>query len=703
MSATSTPSQGKRQVQVGTPLGLDDLMFHKMVAREGLSQLYELDLELFSIDPKIAPSKILGKNITVAWKWDPDGETRYFTGTAIKFGLARGEGKMSVYRCIVAPPMWLLTQNRNSRIFEEMATKDIIKKVLGEYSITADVMEGLGHAHEYCVQWNESDYDFICRLMERHGAYFYFKHEDGVSKLCIVKAGHAHGSMAWHEAVEVRDPGGSYGANLEHISHWGMQGQIRPDTSTMQDYNFKEPRANLEKTKTVSPDYTLGAVELYDYHGGYSDTGVGVDLVTVTAQASQADALVYQGVTNARSVGPGWVFAVKGDRVDWMTEKNMLTVSSEIELVQPGYDTRVSGGDTRFACTMTAVAKSVKWNAPQITPWPRIHGPQTAVVVNKNGQDLDVDEWGRVRVSFNWEREGTSSMLTRVSQMWAGAEWGGIAWPRKGQEVIVEHLNGDPDRPIITGRVYNDAAKPTHDPTSKASIFSIKSRTIGGGGFNALEFEDKAGKEYVFMHSQKDTHLRTTESHYELIGKEEHQVVTKDAMRKVDADQHQTIKGDNKLTVKGANHFKVTSDQLVSSDANVVTQAGQNVHIKAGMNVTIEGGVNVTLKVGGNFIAITPAGVDIKGVMVKVNSGGAAGSGPGTKAAAAKAPKDPMEGKPGAEAPEATKRDWAAVVQTIDSNPAAAALLAAADSGAPFCAVCEKARQDEEAARQANA
>jgi type VI secretion system secreted protein VgrG len=352
---------------------------------------------------------------------------------------------------------------------------------------------------------------------------------------------------------------------------------------------------------------------------------------------------------------------------------------------------------------MTAVAKSVKWNAPQITPWPRIHGPQTAVVVNKNGQDLDVDEWGRVRVSFNWEREGTSSMLTRVSQMWAGAEWGGIAWPRKGQEVIVEHLNGDPDRPIITGRVYNDAAKPTHDPTSKASIFSIKSRTIGGGGFNALEFEDKAGKEYVFMHSQKDTHLRTTESHYELIGKEEHQVVTKDAMRKVDADQHQTIKGDNKLTVKGANHFKVTSDQLVSSDANVVTQAGQNVHIKAGMNVTIEGGVNVTLKVGGNFIAITPAGVDIKGVMVKVNSGGAAGSGPGTKAAAAKAPKDPMEGKPGAEAPEATKRDWAAVVQTIDSNPAAAALLAAADSGAPFCAVCEKARQDEEAARQANA
>ena len=179
MSDTRSASQGNRQVQVGSPLGADALMFHKMVASEGLSQLYELDLELYSHDPKILPSKLLGKNLTIAWKWDPDGETRYFTGMAVRFGLLRGEQALAVYRCVLAPPLWLLTQNRNSRIFHNSTTKDIVKAILGEYSITADTLEGLDQLHEYCVQWEESDYAFICRLMERHGAYFYHKHENG--------------------------------------------------------------------------------------------------------------------------------------------------------------------------------------------------------------------------------------------------------------------------------------------------------------------------------------------------------------------------------------------------------------------------------------------------------------------------------------------------------------------------------------------
>lgn len=700
MSDTRSASQGKRQVQIGSPLGADDLMFHKMVASEGLSQLYELDLELYSHDPKIMPSKVLGKNLTVAWKWDPDGETRYFTGMAIRFGLLRGEQDLAVYRCVLAPPLWLLTQNRNSRIFEDKSTKDIIKTILGEYSINPETLEGLGHTHEYCVQWEESDYAFICRLMERHGAYFYHKHENGEAKLCIVAAGHSHAKMPWHAEIPVRDPGESYAKNIEHISEWGLQGRIRPDTSTLQDYDFKNPRADLESTDTVKPDHDGAAIEVYRFQGGYMTTGDGGDLATIAAQSYQADALTFEGRSNARSIGAGWLFTTSGEGADWMTEKDMLAVRSTCVLVEDGYQSG-GGGGTTFDCTMTAVPKTTKWNAPQITPWPRIQGPQTAVVTNKNDEELDVDKWGRVRVSFNWEREGMSSMLTRVSQMWAGAEWGGAAWPRNGQEVIVEHLNGDPDRPIITGRLYNDKAKPPHDPSSDASIFSIKSRTLGGGGFNALEFQDKAGEEYVFLHSQKDTHLRTKENHFELIEKEEHQVVTKDAMREVKTDQHETVGGDNKLTVKGANHVKVSSDHLVSSDANVVEQAGQNVHIKGGMSVVIEGGTQLTIKVGGSFVALGPGGVDISGPMVKINSGGSAGSGAGTKAAAADPPDKPMEGEPGAEAPATRTRDWAAVARSIDSNPAAAALAAAAASGAPFCEACEKARQEEAAKNNA--
>lgn len=703
MSETRTASQGKRQVQIGSPLGADDLMFHKMVASDGLSQLYELDLELYSHNPKIMPSELLGKNLTIAWKWDPSGDTRYFTGIAIRFGLLRGEQALAVYRCVLAPPLWLLTQNRNSRIFEEMTTKDIIKKVLAEYSITADTLEGLDQTHEYCVQWDESDYAFICRLMERHGAYFYHKHENGEAKLCIVKAGHSHSKMPWHVDIPVRDPGDSYAKNIEHISEWGLQGQIRPDTAVLQDYDFKEPRADLESKDTVKPDHDGAAIEVYRHQGGYSTTGDGGKLAKIAAQSYQADALTFEGRSNARSIGAGWVFTTAGEGADWMPEKDMLAVRSTCVLEEDGYQSGGGGGGgTTFDCTMTAVPKTTKWNAPMVTPWPRIHGPQTAVVANKNDAELDVDKWGRVRVSFNWEREGSSSMLTRVSQMWAGAEWGGAAWPRNGHEVIVEHLNGDPDRPIITGRVYNDKAKPPHDPSSDASIFSIKSRTLGGGGFNALEFQDKKGEEYVFLHSQKDTHLRTTESHYELITKEEHQLVEDLAKREVKKDQHETIGGDNKITVKGANHLKVTSDHLVSSDANLIAQAGKNVHIKGGMNVVIEGAMQLTLKVGGSFVALGPAGVDISGPMVKINSGGAAGSGAGTKPKAAESPDEPMEGKPGKEAPATRSRDWAAVARQIDKNPAAAALAAAAASGAPFCEACEKARQ-EEAAKKSSA
>jgi type VI secretion system secreted protein VgrG len=553
------------------------------------------------------------------------------------------------------------------------------------------------------VQWEESDYDFICRLMERHGAYFYHKHENGDAKLCIVEAGHPHDSMAWHEAIPVRDPGDSYAKNIEHISEWGLQGRIRPDTATLQDYDFKNPRANLESAKTLSHEYSGAAIEVYRYQGGYMTTGDGGKLAEIAAQSYQADTLTFEGRSNARSIAAGWVFTTSGDGADWMAEKDMLTVRSVCTLVEEGYQSGSggSGGDTTFEVTMTAAPKTIKWRAPQITPWPRIHGPQTAVVANKNDQELDVDEWGRIRVSFNWEREGNSSMLSRVSQMWAGAEWGGAAWPRNGQEVIVEHLNGDPDRPIITGRVYNDKAKPPHDPTSDASIFSIKSRTLGGGGFNALEFQDKAGEEYLFLHSQKDTHLRTTQSSYELIGKEEHQLIEDLAKREVKADQHETVGGDNFVTVKGANNIKVTSDHLVSSDANVVEQAGQNVHIKGGMNVVIEAGMKLSLKVGGSFVDISPAGVAIKGPMVQINTGGAAGSGAGTKAKKAESPDEPMEGEAKAAAPALRTRDWAAVARTIDTNPAAAALSAAAASGAPFCEACEKAKKEEAARNNA--
>jgi type VI secretion system secreted protein VgrG len=695
INTMSAASQKNRQVQVATSLGGDKLMFHTMVAREGMSQLYELELELYSNDAAIEPEDLLGTQMTVGWTWDLNSkQTRYFTGIVVAFGLIGGKGKLSVYRCVLAPPMWLLTQNVNSRIFKEKKTSDIIKSVLSEYGITASPLEGLMHIHEYCVQWQESDYAFICRLMERHGAYFFFDHDNGETKLSIVEAGHKHAALEWHATLQIRDPGES---KFEHIWPWGLQGRIRPNAVTVHDYDFNNPRADMAGAKTLKRGDTLKALSVYSVQAGHPDKSAGDKLANIAAQSYQADALVHSGAGNARAISPGHTFEawmLKADSAK--REYELLAVSTICELREDGYETGGGGGDTSFTCSMTAVPKTAKWRAPITTPWPRIYGPQTAVVKNLNSKEIEVDDLGRVRVQFDWEREDLETMQVRVSQMWAGASFGGAAWPRNGHEVIVEHLNGDPDRPIITGRVYNAKAKPPHDLSEgdTDSIFSIKSRSIGGTGFNSLDFQDKKSGEYVFLHSQKDTHLRTTEMHFELIGKDEHQVIKGDAKRDVAKDLHEAVKGDAHLTVGGANNVKVTGDHLVSSAANLVAQASMNVHLKGGANVVIEAGTMLTLKAGGSFVTIGPAGVDIKGVMVKVNSGGAAGPGAGTKAAKAKKPDEPMEGKPAKTAPAAAKRDWKAVAQKIKGHDAAAALAQAAKEGKPFCEECEKARKE---------
>ena len=699
MNATRTATQANRQATVGSPFGDDVLLFHKMRAREGLSQLYEIELELYSNDATLKARDVLAKNMTVAWKWDPEGETRYWTGVCMRFGLLRGDDGMSTYRATLVPPLWFLTQTRNSRIFEQTTVSEIISKVLDEHGVTAETHETVGTALEYCVQWQESDFAFLSRLMERHGLYYYHTHENGVAKLHIVKAGHAHPDMPWMVPVPARQPGGSFSMQTEWFDDFSQESRIRPDTATNQDYDFENPRASLEGTKTIQPDYTAARLEIYSYQTSQADASAGGTLAEIAAQSYQADANVYAGGGSARAIGAGQCFEVdRNAGADWMEDAEFLCIESFNELEEDGYESRAAGGGaTTFGCAFRAVPKTTKWRTREKTPWPRIHGVQSAVVDNENGEELDVDEWGRIRVSFNWEREGLRSMRARVSQMWAGAEWGMAMWPRNGQEVLIEHLNGDPDRPIVTGRVYNDAAKPPHDPSSDASIMSIKSRsTPGGGGFNALEFEDKAGEEHVFLHSQKDTHVRTTEKKVERVGTDNHAEVVENSFAKVGADNHVTVVGDNKLKVDGANHVKVTSDHLVKTDANFVALAQQTAHIKGTSSVVVESPSQITLKVGGNFVVISQMGVDIKGTMVNINSGGSAGSGPGTAAQAAEPPEEPMEGEPGAEAPATRARDWAAAAQNIDSNPAAAAMAAAAASGAPFCAVCERERQRQE-------
>jgi type VI secretion system secreted protein VgrG len=318
-----------------------------------------------------------------------------------------------------------------------------------------------------------------------------------------------------------------------------------------------------------------------------------------------------------------------------------------------------------------------------------IHGTQTAIVVGPPGEEIYVDKYGRVKVQFHWDREGKyddkSSCWIRVSQNWAGKRWGAMFIPRIGQEVIVDFVEGDPDRPIITGRVYNAASMPPYDLPAEKTKSSIKSYSYkGGGGFNELRFEDKKGSEQIFIQAQKDQDIRVKNILKEFVGSDTHLIVKHDQLNSVSGDKHQHVSGDHNEKVEGTVSLNAGADMQEKVHSKYAMDAGTEVHIKAGTNVVIESGMTLTVKVGANFININPGGIFISGKIVNINSGGAAGQGAGSSP---QSPKDPLEADTAeagqmAELPRPKRPPKPAVF-----SPGALAMKQAAQDGLPFAEI----------------
>ena len=340
---------------------------------------------------------------------------------------------------------------------------------------------------------------------------------------------------------------------------------------------------------------------------------------------------------------------------------------------------------------------------PRVTPRPVVQGPQTAVVVGKQGEEIWVDKYGRVKLHFHWDRESqaneTSSCWVRVSQLWAGKNWGAMWIPRIGQEVIVDFLEGDPDQPIITGRVYNAVEMPPYELPGEQTKSTIKSYSSkGGGGFNEIRFEDKKGSEQLFIHAQNRQDNRVRGSSYEFVGGERHLIVKKDQLELVEGDQHLIVQGDQLEMIEGDQHLHVKVHQNEKVDGNKsltvgnnlqvkaglkhALEAGQEIHLKAGMKAVIEAGMQLTIKGPGGFVDIGPAGVTIQGTLVNINSGGAAGAGSGSSPTSPEDPTKPEEAataRPGEASQPPPRR------RATTQSPAAQVMREAAQNGTPFC------------------
>lgn len=665
------------------------LKFKSMSGREEISRLFEYEVVALSDSQSIAADDLLGKSAAVSIEVADDTK-RWFHGVVASFGIDGVDGRYFRYRLLLRPWAWLMTRSADVRIFQEMTAIDIIKEIFGKYTSTfVDETSGSYGTRTYCVQYRETDFNFVSRLMEEEGIFYYWRHTEDKHELVLADAASTHvASPGFAEVLylEEDDRVGSAG-NMQAITDWQMRHEIQTGKVTLSDYNFETPSTSL-KSNTVSGTrgHAENGHEVYDYPGLYAVKADGDTRAQIRLDEHSARFGRFVGKGNVPGMATGALFTLTNHPRDDQNADYVL-IGTQIDMQQAGYEAGSSEGGTLFLCRFTAKSAADPFRPARITRKPSVAGPQTALVVGGgDAGDIETDEYGRIKVQFHWDRLGEknaeSSCWLRVAAPFAGNGWGMIALPRIGQEVVVSFLEGDPDQPLVTGSVYNAEQKVPYELPANATVSTVKSRSKLGeaADFNELRFEDKAGEEYVLLHAQKDRlefvennllsqigigdgvgdeHRTVKKDRKELVEGEHHLHVKKDVKQKFDASfsvkvtdhmSHETADGWSLKTAKdvaiesGATvSMKTTGDLHLKIGANIGAEAAQNVHIKGGTNIVIDAGAEITLKAGGSFITIGASGVSIKGAMVMINSGGAAGSGSGASPVAPTAPQEPTD------------------------------------------------------------
>lgn len=675
-----------RSLDIATPLGPDVFTLIEFSGHEHLSRISEFALRLKSKRPDIVADKMLGQNVTVRIEL-AKGRQRYFNGYVTRWAgvteirdsiLGAKETKAYVYEATVHPWLWFLTRQANSRIFQNKTVPQIVEEVFKAHGGLASFKNSTTASYptwEFCCQYRETDFNFVNRLLEQEGIYYFVEHDNGKHTVTLVDNSSTHKPYPGYDEIrfDEEDRG-----DVELVRHWHSQHEIQPGRYVVNDYNPLTPRTRLEAFAEKPVSHPYGTFEFYDHPAEYDKPADGQHYARVRIDEFHTQYQSFTGSGNVRGFQPGCVYKLTRHPVAPFNDKHLVVGAT----YSASGNAETSGGGTgfEFSSSVSAIPNKQQYRPPRTTPKPLAQGPQTAVVVGPAGEEIHTDAHGRVKVQFRWDRYGRadqdSSCWIRVAQQWAGNGYGALALPRIGQEVVVDFLEGDPDWPLITGSVYNAENRPPYSLPSEKTRWGLKSRSSKGGGasnFNELRFEDKKGGEELYLHAEKDHTLHTKNKRTEFVGGESHLNVKKDVLHKLEADVHTDIAGDDMVKVGGGVHLQVGQDWQGKMGTRMAVNAGQEIHLKAGMTVVLEAGARLTLKVGGNFIDINPAGVFIKGTMVMVNSGGSAGSGSG---ASPKAPKTAAQ----------AHGSTGGVDKPITQK--AAALKAARASATPFCEIC---------------
>jgi len=597
----ATYTQANRVLTSTTPLGKDVLLLTAFTGAEEISRLFNYQLDFLSEKPDLDPTAIVGS--PVSWTVQPvNGTPRHFSGVVSRFS-AGGQTIRSLrqYRAEVVPWLWLLTRSADCRIFQNLTAPQVIEQVFKSFGFSDFVpdLKGKYAKLEYCVQYRETHFDFVSRLMEEFGIFYFFRHEAG--KHTLVLADH---KAAYKDCPENVVEYSSGAITPRRIHAWEHQYQFQTGKWAQTDYNFETPSTSLlTNVKSLLKVPGIDKFEVFDYPGRYDKKADGDPLTKVRMEEAEAAYDVVDGSGMCSTFSPGCKFKLAEH--DFAGEKKAYVITS---IRHSGVDkSYITGPDSeqRYENVFTCIPDTVLFRPTRRTPRPVVHGPQTAVVVGPKGEEIYTDKYGRVKVQFFWDRQGkkdeNSSCWVRVSENWAGKNWGMFFHPRIGQEVVVDFLEGDPDRPIITGRVYNaEQMRPYVGPANQTQA-GLKSRSSKGGGddnHNEIWFQDKKGEEEFYIGAERDLIHHTKNDQWDKVLNN----------RDVRVVNHETLNVD-----KG--HRKVTIG--MGNEELYVVQGNQTTKVELGKSES-EAMQSIEFKVGQSSIKIDQAGVTIKGMMIKV-------------------------------------------------------------------------------------
>jgi type VI secretion system secreted protein VgrG len=610
-----------RSVTIKTPVDKTaELLLTRMSGTEQVSRPFRFELQLSSTDGALDPDELLGKPVTVTLTHDRNAAPRYFNGIVTEFGRTGYDRTSHQYRAVLRPWFWLLTQRADCRVLQNKSVSDIFAFVCGQAG-AGDFNQNLSGTYapwEYRVQYGESDFDFLSRLLEHEGIFYYFEHHKDRHVMVLGDNVGTLTTAPGCDSVPYWPPTeGTQRADRDHLSSWSLSKSFEAATFASREYNFETPSTVLSGTSSAEGRTDASKFELFEFPAGANPLdATGVEAIAkLRAQRLQSSQTQARGDGDAAGLAPGYLLALSGHPLEKLNKRYFVTAASYEMSADTGQTGGASGG-AQFAVSIEAIDAREPYRPALLTRKPRIQGTQTAQVVGNSGAEISTDKYGRVKVQFHWDRVGVnnedSSCWVRVAQPWAGRNWGAVYIPRIGDEVVVSFLDGDPDQPLIIGSVYNAEQMPPYTLPDNQTQSGIKTRSSPNGTvetFNEIRFEDKKGSEELSIHAERDLTLVV----------ENNQTITIGADTKDKGDRVTSIYNDESLSVGHNLTLDVKNNAQVTVSNDRTTQVKHNDSLDVTSQLSVSAGDQITLKVGAAQIVLKSDGsVEISGSSIKV-------------------------------------------------------------------------------------